>query len=38
MPEVGKIHQFVGVPSAFTPDYSPEEMFEIAEKLYKKSR
>jgi len=35
MPEVGKIHQFVGVPSAFTPDYSPEEMFEIAEKLYK---
>lgn len=38
MPEGGKIHQLVGVPSAFTPDYSPEEMFEIAEKLYKKSR
>jgi len=27
-----------GVPSAFTPDYAPEEMFEIAEKLYKASR
>jgi Mn-containing catalase len=38
MPEGGKIHQLVGVPSAFTPNYAPEEMFEIAEKLYKKSR
>ena len=38
MPEGGKIHQLTGVPSAFTPDYAPEEMFEIAEKLYKKSR
>jgi Mn-containing catalase len=38
MPEGGKIHQLVGVPSAFTPDYAPEEMFEIAQKLYKKSR
>lgn len=38
MPEGGKIHQFTGVPSAFTPDYAPEEMFEIATKLYKKSR
>lgn len=38
MPEGGKIHQLVGVPSAFTPDYAPEEMFEIAEKLYKASR
>ena len=35
MPEGGKIHQLVGVPSAFTPDYAPEEMFEIAEKLTK---
>jgi hypothetical protein len=26
------------VPSAFTPDYAPEEMFEIATKLYKASR
>ncbi|MBB1492234.1 MULTISPECIES: manganese catalase family protein [unclassified Paracoccus (in: a-proteobacteria)] len=35
MPEGGKIHQLTGVPSAFTPDYAPEEMFEIAEKLTK---
>ncbi|MFZ5672578.1 MAG: manganese catalase family protein [Pseudomonadota bacterium] len=38
MPDGGKIHQLVGVPSAFTPDYAPEEMFEVAEKLYKKAR
>lgn len=38
MPDGGKIHQLTGVPSAFTPDYAPEEMFEIAAKLYKKSR
>jgi Mn-containing catalase len=38
MPEGGKIHQLTGVPSAFTPDYAPEEMFEIAQKLYKTSR
>jgi Mn-containing catalase len=38
MPEGGKIHQLVGVPSAFTPDYAPEEMYEIASKLYQKSR
>ncbi|MGG5888582.1 manganese catalase family protein [Falsiroseomonas sp. HC035] len=38
MPEGGKIHQLVGVPSAFTPDYAPEEMFEIAEKLTKMGR
>ena len=38
MPEGGKIHQLTGVPSAFTPDYAPEEMFEIAAKLYKASR
>ena len=37
-PDGGKIHQLTGVPSAFTPDYAPEEMFEIAQKLYKKSR
>ena len=37
-PDGGKIHQLTGVPSAFTPDYAPEEMFEIATKLYKKSR
>jgi hypothetical protein len=38
MPEGGKIHQLTGVPSAFAPDYAPEEMFEIATKLYKASR
>ena len=27
-----------GVASAFTPDYAPEEMFEVAQKLYKMSR
>lgn len=37
-PEGGKIHQLTGIPSAFTPDYAPEEMFEIASKLYKASR
>jgi Mn-containing catalase len=38
MPDGGKIHDLVGTPSAFTPDYAPEEMFEIAQKLYKRSR
>ena len=37
-PEGGKIHDLQGVASAFSPDYAPEEMFEIASKLYKKSR
>ena len=37
-PDGGKIHQLTGVPSAFTPDYAPEEMFEIATKLTKKAR
>ncbi len=37
-PDGGKIHQLTGVPSAFTPDYAPEEMFEIATKLYQRSR
>jgi Mn-containing catalase len=38
MPDGGKIHQLTGVPSAFTPDYAPEEMFEIAKKLTLKAR
>jgi Mn-containing catalase len=38
MPDGGKIHQLEGVPSAFTPDYAPEEMLEIAKKLYRASR
>lgn len=36
MPDGGKIHQLTGVPSAFTPDYAPEEMFEIATKLIRR--
>jgi hypothetical protein len=36
MPDGGKIHTLGGVPSAFTPDYAPEELFEVAQKLYKK--
>jgi Mn-containing catalase len=38
MPEGGKIHDLTGVASAFAPDYAPEEMFEIATKLYRASR
>jgi Mn-containing catalase len=38
MPDGGKIHQLTGVPCAFTPDYAPEEMFEVAEKLTKMAR
>ena len=38
MPDGGKIHELEGVPSAFTTDYAPEEMFEIATRLYKASR
>ncbi len=38
MPDGGKMQQLVGVPSAFTPDYAPEEMYEIAAKLYQASR
>jgi Mn-containing catalase len=37
-PEGGKIHDLTGTASAFTPDYAPEEMFEIATKLYKKAK
>jgi len=38
MPEGGKIHDLVGQPNVFTPDYAPEEMYEIAAKLTKKMR
>ena len=37
-PEGGKIHDLTGVASAFTPDYAPEEMFEVAQKLWRMSR
>ncbi|MBV1694330.1 MAG: manganese catalase family protein [Hyphomicrobiales bacterium] len=38
LPDGGKIHQLTGVPSAFTTDYAPEEMMEIALKLTKSMR
>jgi Mn-containing catalase len=38
MPDGAKIPELEGTPSAFAPDYSPEEFYEIAAKLYKKSR
>ncbi len=38
MPDGGKIHDLTGMASAFTPDSAPEEMFEVAQKLYKRSR
>jgi Mn-containing catalase len=38
IPEGHKIAQLAGVPCAFTPDYAPEEMFKIVNKLYQKSR
>lgn len=38
VPDGGRIPELAGMPAAFTPDYAPEEMFEIANKLYQKSR
>ena len=37
-PEGGKMPELLGNYGAFAPDYAPEEMFEIATKLYQKSR
>src|SRR3954452_7426796 len=37
-PEGGRIHDLMGDARAFSPEYAPEEMFEIATKLYQKSR
>ncbi len=37
-PEGGKMAELLGNYGAFAPDYAPEEMFEVAKKLYKKSR
>lgn len=34
-PDGGKIPELAGISAAFTPDYQPEEIFEIANKLYK---
>ncbi|MEA1832062.1 manganese catalase family protein [Methylobacterium durans] len=38
MPEGGKIPELDGNYGAFAPNYAPEEIFEVASKLYKKSR
>ncbi|MCJ2103528.1 manganese catalase family protein [Methylobacterium sp. E-046] len=38
LPEGGKIPELDGNYGAFAPNYAPEEIFEIASKLYKKSR
>jgi Mn-containing catalase len=37
-PEGGAVPEMEGTYAAFAPDYAPEEMFEVAQKLYKKSR
>ncbi len=37
-PDGGKISDMAGNYGAFAPDYAPQEMFEVATKLYKKSR
>ena len=38
VPDGGKIPDLDGMASAFTPEYAPEEMFEIAQKLSAASR
>jgi Mn-containing catalase len=37
-PDGGRIHDLMGDARAFSPEYAPEEMFEIASKLYQASR
>ena len=37
-PEGGKMVDLLGNYGAFAPDYAPQEIFEVATKLYKKSR
>jgi Mn-containing catalase len=37
-PEGGKIPDLAGSSAAFTPEYAPEEIFEIAERLYERAR
>ena len=38
VPEGGRIPNLEGQPSSFSPDYAPEEIYEIARKLYAMSR
>ena len=37
-PDGGKIPDLAGISAAFTPDYQPEEIFEIATKLHQASK
>ena len=37
-PDGGKIPELTGISGAFTPEYQPEEIFEIANKLFKASK
>lgn len=37
-PEGGKMNDYEGISEAFTPEYSKEEIFEIAQKLYDKAK
>lgn len=37
MPE-GEIHDLTGDPSVFTPNYAPEEMLQVAQELFRRSR
>ena len=36
-PEGGRIPELEGTPAAFTPDYAPGELYEIANRIYKGS-
>ena len=38
VPDGGRMPDLDGLASAFTPEYAPEEMFEMAQKLYAASR
>lgn len=37
-PDGGDLAHLAGIASSFTPNYAPEEIFEIANKLYKKAK
>ena len=38
LPEGGRVPNLEGMPSSFSPDYEPQEWFDIAKKLYQASR
>ena len=37
-PQGGDLADLVGISSAFSPEYQPEEIYEMAQKLYQKAR